>query len=83
VADPGAGAVVVIEDLQLTLAAAGTVSVWMTSNAGTRMTGDHVKAAGELTVRLQNLISPSASEAVVLARTNIAVGGHVVYRILS
>lgn len=84
VADPGAGAWVVIEDLQLSLAAAGTVSVWTTaSTTGTRATGDIVRAAGELAVRIENLVSSAASEAVVLGRTNIAVGGHVVYRILS
>lgn len=81
-ANATSGCYVVIEDLQLTLAAAGTVAVYSNTNAGTRMTGDHVKAAGELTVRIQNLVSPTAAQPVVLGRTNIAVGGHVVYRIL-
>lgn len=79
----GAGTFVVIEDLQLTLAAAGTVAVYDTSAASTRRTGDHVRAAGELFLRLQNLVSATENVPMVLGRTNIAVGGHVTYRILS
>jgi hypothetical protein len=83
VADPGDGHYVVIEDLQLTLAAAGTVAVWSdVSSTGTMMSGSHVRIAAEQFLRLQNMLS-DASEAVVLGRTNIAVGGHVTYRILS
>jgi hypothetical protein len=81
--DPDGPDRVVIEDLQLTLAAAGTVSVWSdASSTGTMMSGDHVRAAGELFLRLQNMLGDQG-EAVVLGRTNIAVGGHVTYRILS
>lgn len=83
VANAAAGSYVVIEQLELTLAAAGTVAVYDNTNAGARMTGDHVRASGELFLRLTNLVSPVAAHPVVLGRTNIAVGGHVVYRILS
>ncbi len=79
----GAGTYIVIEKIELTLAAAGTVAVWSNTSAGTRMTGDHVRAAGELVVNLSDLVSPTANQPVVLGRTNIAVGGSVSYRVLS
>lgn len=82
IAAGAAGSRIVVERLEITVGAAGTIALYTGPAAGTRITGDMVVPTGVQVI--ERLLVGADAAALTCSRvTSVAIAGRVLYRVLS